>query len=629
MRFLNIIFLALTSFVSSAQNLKEKELKTTIEEVTVFLDAAQIFERGKVSVPQGKNLIRVKNISPFIDEKSIQVKAEGSFTILSINHRLNYLDAVKKDRIIDSLNAEIEKLQELTTNGETRLQVLKEKQELLDVNEDLGGTSGVSIAQIKQAMDFYEAELSKIKDEEMRIKKSISKRGEVIARLNAQLKEQNDRKILPTSEIEIRTSSDANVDGTFSITYLVANAGWFPKYDVRVSNITSPLQLTYKAEVYQNTGVDWKNVKLRFSNGRPNQSGVAPELPSWLLNYARFQNFKISNQIGFANTGAVKGQITDEFGKPMPGVSVIIKGTAIGSSTDMNGRYSLTLPHPNATLVISYVGYSSQEVAVTRPEVNVTLNSDATSLNEVVTMGYANQALQGSVAGVQTIRIRGISSIPAKATAEGIPSTFVETQTTVEIVVDVPYSIKSDGEKLMVDLRKYEIPAEYEYYAVPKLDKDAFLTARIVKWDQYNLLEGEANLYFEDAFIGRSVLNAKAISDTLNISLGRDKSIVIARTEVEQFSKKKFIGSNTTESRGFKFVVRNKKSQPIKITLYDQIPVSVNSEITVEATELSNGKLNEGLGKITWTYIIPPQQQKEFDLQYEVKYPKREHVVLE
>jgi uncharacterized protein (TIGR02231 family) len=216
-----------------------------------------------------------------------------------------------------------------------------------------------------------------------------------------------------------------------------------------------------------------------------------------------------------------------------------------------------------------------------------------------------------------------------KQKSQPIMTTFIENQTTVEIEVKEPYSIKSDGEKLLVDLVHYEIPAQYEYYAVPKLDKDAFLMARIVQWDQYNLLEGEANLYFEDTYIGRSILNTQALTDTLSISLGRDKSVAIGRTKVDEFTRKRTLGANKTETRGFTIVVKNKKSQPIKLTLFDQLPVSANSEITVTPVELTGAKLDVQSGKLSWEQVIAPQQQKEFVLQYEVKYPKRESVVLE
>jgi uncharacterized protein (TIGR02231 family) len=155
------------------------------------------------------------------------------------------------------------------------------------------------------------------------------------------------------------------------------------------------------------------------------------------------------------------------------------------------------------------------------------------------------------------------------------------------------------------------------------------LVAQIVNWDQYNLLEGEANLYFEDAYVGRTILDAKTLQDTLGISLGRDKNIVVGREKNEQFSKRRTIGSNVVETRGFKIVARNKKSQPIKLTIFDQIPLSVLSDIIVSPIELTSGKLDIKTGKVKWELVIDGQQQRDINLQYEVKYPKREKVILE
>jgi hypothetical protein len=616
-------FLVLMIAFCDGQPLKETELKTTIKEVTVFLDAAQIFETGAANITTGKSLVRVKRLSPFIDEKSIQVKAEGEFTILSVNHKFNYIDALKKNEIIDSLKKVKNDFQSKINVIGLRQQVLEEKYKVMDENRKVAGQNGVGVAQLKQTMDFYERELTAIKDEELKLRRQASQLTAQQQTIDRQLKEEQDRKILPTSEVEIRVDGRATGTGKFSLTYLVANAGWFPKYDVRVKDINSPLSLSYKAEVFQNTGVDWKSVKLRFSNGTPNQSGVAPQLPDWRLTYAR--NTVMQDVFGDARRapGTVRGRVQDENGEGAPGVNVVIKGTTIGTVTDANGNYSLTLPNMSSTLVFSFIGYTTQEIRADRPEVNVTLMADQAMLSEVVVTGYTSVQRRDVTGSV--VRVRGIKS----SAAANVITTVIENQTTVEIAVDEPYTINSDGEKLSVDLKQYAIPASYEYYAVPKIDKDAFLIAQITDWDQYNLLEGEANLYFEDAFIGRSILNAKTLNDTLNISLGRDKSIVIARTKIDEFSKTKTIGTNTTDTRAFRITVRNRKSQPIKLNILDQIPVSIVDDITVETKEFSGGRLDEKTGKVTWSLTIEPTQQKELLLKYEVKYPRRESVILE
>lgn len=614
---------------ASAQNFREKDLKTDIREVTVFLSSAQIFESGNMLLPAGNTALTIRNLSPYLDDKSIQVKGDGDFTILSVHHKLNYFNAITKDRKADSLHVVVRAIEESMTRERARLEILKEKSSLLNANKSLGGTAGVSVPQLKQAIELFESELLKIKEEEIRLVKNLEERKKEADRIKQQLKELNDLTVMPTGEIEIRVNAEAQTMGKFRITYLVGNAGWFPKYDVRVDNIKKPLRITYKAEVFQNTGIDWKNVKLRFSNGNPSQSGMVPTLRQWNLTFARFTTWNSEAIYGAraaANPGIrfVKGRVVDSNGNPLPGVNVLIKGTTIGTVTDASGNYSVSVPDQPSTLVFSFIGYQSQEIPVQQSETNIAMHEDAMNLQEVVVTGYGEARTP--------IRIRGAASLKGKdnkSESNPLVTTTIENQTTVEIEVADPYSIRSNGEKMLIDLKVIEANALYQYYAVPKLDKDAFLVARIVNWDQYNLLEGEANLYFEDAFVGRSVLNAKSLEDTLNISLGRDKNIVVGREKNEEFCKRKALGVNISETRGFKLMVRNKKSQPVNITIFDQLPVSLVSDITVTPEELSGGTFEENSGKVTWQSKVDPQQQKDLQLHYEVRYPKKERVILE
>lgn len=627
MRYFLVISFAIYSYHSSfSQALREKELKTQIREVTVFLSSAQIFEGGSADLPSGSTLLVIKNLPTDLDEKSIQVKGDGDFTILSVNYKRNYLNTRKRDEKIDSLKSRVELIELDISRDRARLDVLGEKLSLLSSNKTLGGSAtGVSIAQLKQAMELFESEIQSIKHEEIAINAKLRARLAQKGLLEMQLKEANEKSVVPTGEIEISVKCDGPVTAKFRVTYLVGNAGWFPKYDVRVENIRKPLEITYKAEVFQNTGTDWKNVKLRFSNANPNQSGSVPELNTWNLTFAQYliDQYRLYGKVAgleTQNVQAVRGRVVDSTGSPMAGVNVIVKGTTVGTATDVDGNYSLTIPAGSSAIEFSFIGYESLERPITGSEINVSLKEDVMALQEVVTVGYGVR---------RAVRVRGMSSLKKKDEVKALATTTIENQTTVEIEVTEPYSIKSTGEKLLVDLKKIEVQALYQYYAIPKLDKDAFLVARIVNWDQYNLLEGEANLYFEDAFVGRSVLNAKSLSDTLDISLGRDKNIVVGREKNEEYCKHRFIGSNVSETRGFRILVRNKKTQSINITIQDQVPVSLLSDISVEVQELSGGDLTKSSGKIAWELTIDPQQQKELVLLYEVRYPKREKVVLE
>src|SRR5690606_22379844 len=81
----------------------------------------------------------------------------------------------------------------------------------------------------------------------------------------------------------------------------------------------------------------------------------------------------------------IRGQVADSKGVPLPGVSVKLKETTLGVSTDLNGMYSITLPDAGGTLVFSFIGFKAQEFKVTgNANIDVVLNEDVASLNEVV-----------------------------------------------------------------------------------------------------------------------------------------------------------------------------------------------------------------------------------------------------
>ncbi|WP_268033163.1 mucoidy inhibitor MuiA family protein [Algoriphagus sp. PAP.12] len=624
------LFCFLINFSSFSQDLPEQKTQSKIQEITLFLNGAQVFEKAETNIPTGESTVVIKGLSPYLEEKSIQVKALGNFTIQAVNKRMDYLTEDAMSESTQKIENQIKTLEKDIQKEELRLSVLAEKVSLLDVNKKLGGNQSLTSAEFRQTLELYDTELMKIKTEQFTIQDKIAESSKEIRKLENQINAIRESNRDSKAEIRIRIKAPSAGKAQFEFNYLVANAGWFPKYDVRVKDVNSPLTINYKAEVYQNTGVDWKDVKLRFSNGNPNQSGVAPNLDKWNLNYARLTVFEPRNTQPFNGTGSgVVVSATD--GAPIPGVTILVKGTSIGTVTDVDGRYNITIPTNGTTLAYSFIGYELQETPIRgRSSINISLSEDMQALNEVVTTGYGDKTnyeeLQGRVPGVT---IRGSSKMKVAMEAPILETTFQENQTTVEIEVTEPYSIQTNGERTLVDLKAYEIPANYQYKAIPKLDNDAFLIAQINDWNQYSLLEGESNLYFEDGFVGRSILNAASLEDTLSVSMGRDRSIVIQREKVDEFARKRTIGSNITENRGYEITVRNNKSQAVNLQIIDQIPVSVNSNITVEVGNISGGKLNEETGIITWNITIPPGSQEKLTFQYEVKYPKNERVVLD
>ncbi len=235
--------------------------------------------------------------------------------------------------------------------------------------------------------------------------------------------------------------------------------------------------------------------------------------------------------------------------------------------------------------------------------------------------------LQSKAAGPGKDRSRPVKIMETSSLS--IPTVQQRNQTSVEFGIAMPYSIKSNSKNYVVDMTAYEVPAYYEYYCIPRIEKDAFLIGNVTNWEQYNLLEGEANIFFEETYIGKTILDVRFISDTLTISLGRDKGVVVNREKIKDLSSERFIGTKKEEIRAWRISIRNTKPQAINMVLLDQVPVPTLEEIELDVKDLSGGKRNKETGEIKWELSLDPNESKEVDLRYSLKYPKHRDLVFD
>lgn len=630
------------SLLSSAQ--EDQKVKSSIKQVTVFLEGAQVTRQAAVPLKSGVTTLTFTGISPAIQEQSIQVEAPA-VKILSVSFRINHLDEVQKPEKITSLEQERRRLLGLVAQEESFLEVYKEEESILNTNKSIGGTEkGVEIEELKVAMDYFRKRLLEIKHEQLTVTRNIRKYNEEVGKIEAQLRELSLVKSQPTGEITVKVSAKNSILADLKVKYVVQEARWFPSYDIRAINIKSPVAITYKANVSQQSGEDWENVDLTISSGNPTEVGARPIIKPWYLgfNNSAAQPYTTINEVtssslyGSRAPSMIRGRVVDSKGEPLPGVNVMVKGTTLGTVTDAEGYYSVMAIGDTQTLAFSFIGYQTQEVAAQgRDQLNIALREDQTSLSEVVVTGYGNQlrkGLAGSVAGVQ---IRGASSTygsMSKAEIEKIKrsiTTPVVRQTNIEFTLDEPFSIKSDGEVRATEMIEYELDALYEYYCAPKLETDAFLIAKVLNWDEYNFLQGEASLFFEGKFIGRSVMDTQNTSDTLTLSLGRDPNVLVTREKVKELSSRQFIGANQKATYAYDISIRNKKALPITIVIEDQVPVSNRKEIGVDNLEDSNRDYNEETGIIKWKKEIAAGKTEVLKLKYAVRYPKYSTMILE
>ena len=202
----------------------------------------------------------------------------------------------------------------------------------------------------------------------------------------------------------------------------------------------------------------------------------------------------------------------------------------------------------------------------------------------------------------------------------------LETAVNTEFAISLPYNVPSSNKPTLVEIHQHELPAIYQYAVAPKLDADAFLMARATGWEDFNLLPGEANVFFEGTYVGKTFIDPNSIKDTLSLSLGRDKRIVVKREKVKDFASRKAIGSNIRETQAYEISIRNTRQEAITVVIEDQVPISRTSLIEVTLIDAGGAQWNKDTGKLSWTWTLQPSETKKAVFKFEVKYPKDKQV---
>lgn len=544
------------SFAATA----EKIIKSKIESVTVFTSGAQISRAASVTVNPGNTTLIFESLEPSIDARSIQASGNGSFIIMDVQHVIKYPEARTSNGVIAPKNAKhILLLQDSIVQLDFDLEEITTKREALNIEKTTllnnrmikGETKKDTLNLLKEAMFYLREKLNNINSELMKLKKleyvMEAKRTRMENDLSLLQNYNVNTNDIPKDEtkyqIVVTVSSETIASGNLVINYMLQNAGWSPSYDIRAKGATGRIQLTYKAHVFQNTGVDWNDVKLTLSTANPNQSNVKPELSTWWLSFYN-QYPKQLYSSGHSNAPAVMSEVSAS--------SVSAK-----KEKDRDG-----------------VGYDDE---------------------------YAAKPVLQSVADY----------------------TFSEeNMVNMEYEIKVPYSIPSDGKTHFVAVQNKEIDAQYIHFAAPKFDKDAFLVARITNWDELNLVSGNANIYFDGTFVGETHINSNNSTDTLDITLGRDKNMVVTRVKQKDKTKEKIVGEQKMKTVTYEITVRNTKATSSVFNLQDQIPVSQNKEIVVALVEASGGAINTDTGILDWKMNIKPKETKKITLTYSITYPK-------
>jgi hypothetical protein len=662
------LILILLLFPAFGWTQKETKTEAAIQKVTVFKEGAQVEHSKELNLGTGKQVVIFQKMTDFMDPSSIQLKCSQGATILSVRTRKNFDDKTIAETELTEKNdrKKVLEKQERTLRDEYKVLLLDE-QLLLKNNSLSSQQQAMKIAELKEASTFFHAKLSEINTRKSQLDSEIEA---VVRKINTIEQEINTRKGLPVvnyTEVEVELDVEKSGNINFDFTYITHKASWKPYYDMRSNGVGAPVLLEAKGLVTQSTGIDWKNVKLILSTNDPYDNTQEPRLDPWYVNYYTPAPRKqvVNRYIPEYNFDGetIHGEITDATtGEPLAFAKISMNNNPLNSfTTDAAGHFTFSVPRGERSYTITYLGYRSQYVKINAPYIKTQLYPETVAMETLKAgdnygrfkeepqgldkdLSYFNQQeitttqseVLMSITKLDKKQMERIPSIGgnndvagALSATPGVIANQVEKDLRMEFQIETPFSIPSDDADHRVAIARYQMKADYEYHAVPKLDESVYLVAQISGWEKLNLLNGESNLYFDGTYIGKSYIDVNSSKDTLSFSLGKDKKVVINRKRSEEMSKTRLLGNRYKYEVTWDFTIRNNGGASIPIIVKDHFPISINDDIKVKRGTFEGAVLDEKTGILTWKFTTNKGETKQFKFDYQVDYGKSQPVYLE
>ncbi|MDR2699001.1 MAG: mucoidy inhibitor MuiA family protein [Candidatus Methanoplasma sp.] len=510
-----------------------KKTGSSVEDVRVFLMGAEIKRRMVLDTAEGKNVAVFDGLPQDIRPESINASVEKGGTLISADFEVDSFKESSVSKDIKDLKERLDAVKKAIKAEKSKLELLGSEEKFLDKNAKIGGNAGFTINDLRDIEKYHKGRKEAISASKAEAGNKLEDLTEEKERITKEMGVFSAGKVRYAGKISVEFFSEKKGKAEVTVSYYVNNAWWRPFHEIRMSDINSPVVLSMKGSIVQNTGEDWNSVNVRLSTGNPALGNEQPVLRPWHIDLVLPQKPRMAAKQAF---------------EPMPAVAC----KAVECFEDVS------------------------EVALELPRAQVS-----------------------------------------------------EAYTTTEFALPAPLDIPSSNKPSKVEISRHSLQSEFFYYCVSKLDTDAFLIAKMGGWESLNLLAGEASIFQGNEYVGKTRLDPAAMDDSMEVSLGRDKGIIVTRERGKDMTSKGLIGKNKKALREWIITVRNTRSKEITMKLLDQVPLSANSAVTVDILEMSGAECETDTGILTWSLNIPAGGSVKKVLRYEVSYPKNGIVYID
>ncbi|MBO4282609.1 MAG: DUF4139 domain-containing protein [Bacteroidales bacterium] len=604
MKKLLLLTLCLGAACALTQAQTEQRLTAKITQATVYLQGATLTHTASASLKSGAQELTIEGLSPEIDLNSLKVTCGHSSTIVSsVEFSTDYMtvqtEAAQLQKLRDSLAIYQQRLQEVNNDINLNTKLLKTLSDGIAQNTQQKDKI-LSVNELTACMDLYKAKapgLQKTIDADNALKAKLNQR---ISSLKAQIQQDETKERQRSGILRLSVATPLATVEHFTIRYYTAKAAWTPCYDIQVKGVNQPVSLLAKAQIRQTTGMDWNQVKINLSNATPNLTSSAPIFSTWFLRYRTYRQTKAimmsaSNTLSYASktAKAVAEEETEECAEEPTAQE--------GTSGQASVLYLLNG---------NYISQSEFE------------RIDPAYIESMEVLDAEQAALTyGKHATLYVLRTKSMEDYVK----------LKDNDLEIAYQLSLPYTVTGNGKAQLVDLKTYEIKADYYYYAAPKLAGTTYLMATLSDWEKLNLLPGQATINYNGTYAGKTQLRTGTTDTTLTLTLAEEPRITVKRVKRSEFSATKTMGNNVTETRSHLITVKNNLNKRVPFLLKEQYPVSTNKDIEVKLTEHTPAATqnNATIGVLGWKTELEAGESRTFIVTYSVKHPKDHDIQLE
>ena len=551
--------------------------KMNLEHATVFLSGALMESSATINLKQGENEVTLTNIANAVNSQSIIINATNGVAVASSSYQNSGSPVATTSPLINKMLDTLESLYEKRGPVVNKISSIDDQLKLLqtDITENGDDKPNPGADELTKMIELINRKKEALLNEKDKQSKILGKITQRITYLNNRMTEEQGKIGQQGGQLQVKFYAREAGQSKITVKYITPNAGWSPAYDIWADDVNSPIKLYYNANIHQNCGINWEKVRLTLSTGNPQEGMQPPSINSWYMSLSA---------------------------PPPPPVAPVTANKK--ALVNNNQQWNTTT---------SSMSISQQELS-TLP---TTSSEDIVSITPGLYQNSRGALIEAAGARAQQQQMASMTNYVAVDNS-GVNTTFD---------IELPYSIPNDGQQHYVAVKEYNVPASYKYFSIPKMDKDAFLQADITRWNDLNLLPGPTNIFYEGTYIGQGNIDPRTIQDTMQLSLGRDKKIVIKREQDKKMHTIKKSGTTEEETYAYNITVRNNRNEPVTILVEDQLPVSNDKDLQITDVNLNGGDLDPATGTITWTTSFKANETKKITFGYTIKHPKDRQLI--